>query len=198
MKKRLLLFVSALLWAASVQATQITYTAVLSGAAEVPPTGSPGTGLAIVNVDTVANLIQINVTFSGLTTNDVAAHIHCCTAAPGTGNAGVATTLPAFPGFPTGVTAGSYSSALLSLLDPGSYNPAFVTANGGLAGAEAALLAGLAADKTYLNIHTTAFPGGEIRGFLVEAAPTAVPEPATLLLLGTGLVGAGVRRYRRR
>jgi hypothetical protein len=50
-----------------------------------------------------------------------------------------------------------------------SYNPAFVTANGGTtAGAEAALLAGLEAGQAYLNIHTTMFPGGEIRGFLAS------------------------------
>ena len=48
-----------------------------------------------------------------------------------------------------------------------SYNPAFVTAHGGtVAGAEADLLAGLKAGQAYLNIHSSTFPGGEIRGFL--------------------------------
>ena len=60
------------------------------------------------------------------------------------------------------------------MTDASSYNPAFVTANGGtVAGAEAALLAGLHAGTAYLNIHTSMVPAGEIRGFLVEV-PTAV------------------------
>jgi PEP-CTERM motif/CHRD domain len=43
-----------------------------------------------------------------------------------------------------------------------------------------------------LNIHTSQFPGGEIRGQL-----QAIPEPATLLLMGTGLMAAiGVIRKR--
>jgi hypothetical protein len=53
------------------------------------------------------------------------------------------------------------------MLDLSSYNPAFVSANGGTAAsAEAALFAGIMAGHAYLNIHTTTFPGGEIEGFL--------------------------------
>ena len=77
-----------------------------------------------------------------------------------------------------------------------TYNPAFITAHGGtVAGAMAAFIAGLESGQTYLNIHTTQFPGGEIRGQL-----QAVPEPASLVLLGTGVTAAAgaLRRRRKR
>jgi hypothetical protein len=132
----------------------ITFTAVLSGANENPATGSPGTGFTTVRFDTVTQLLNVDVTFSGLTTPTTAAHIHCCISPPG--NAGVATTVPAFPGFPLGVTSGTYNMAL-DLTQASSYNPAFITANGGtVASAEAVFVAGFENDMTYLNIHTTA------------------------------------------
>jgi hypothetical protein len=173
-------------------ADPITLSAILSGANENPAIPTPGTGLAVVVVDPTAHTIQINVSFANLTTNTVAAHIHCCVAPPG--NTGVATTVPAFPGFPLGVTSGNYSSLVLSLQDAGTYNPAFVTAQGGLAQAEATLVNGLLNNMTYLNIHTVMNGGGEIRGALT---PAGVPEPSSIFLLGSGLFGFVLMRRRR-
>jgi hypothetical protein len=161
-------------------ADPMTFVANLSGANELPmPTPSPGTGLATVVLDPTAQTIQINATFSGLTSpNITGAHIHCC--APFGTNAGVATTIPVFPGFPLGMTSGTYSSQVFDLTQPLIYNPAFV-GMGTIAQAEAALIAGIENGQTYFNIHTSPnFLGGEIRGQL-----TAVPGP----IVGAGLPG---------
>jgi hypothetical protein len=69
--------------APAAHAAPLTFFANLSGASETPPTGSPGTGLATIVLDPVAQTLQVNATFSGLTTPDTAAHIHCCQIAPG-------------------------------------------------------------------------------------------------------------------
>lgn len=179
-----------LLAASSLHATIITYTAILNGLNESPPNASPGTGNATVVVDDFLNTLSVSVTFFGLTTNSTAAHIHCCTSAPQTGTAAVATQVPYFVGFPIGFTSGSYVH-VFDMTDSATWNPTFITANGGTAaGAEAALLAGLAAGEAYLNIHTTQYPAGEIRGFLV-------PEPATSGLVGLALISlACFRRHR--
>jgi hypothetical protein len=167
-----------MLSAPAANAIPMTFTADLSAANEVPPVASPGTGLATIVLDPTAQTLQVNATFSGLTSNSVAAHIHCC--APLGTNVGVATTVPAFPGFPLNVTSGVYSSEVFDLTMPLIYNPAFVTLQGGLAQAEAALIAGIEGGQTYFNIHTVNFGGGEIRGQL-----TAVPGP----IVGAGLPG---------
>ncbi len=143
------------------------FTAELNGANENPAVATPGTGTATVTWNTATSQMTVNVVFSDLTSGTTASHIHCCAVPPT--NAGVATTLPTFPGFPTGVTSGTYSHTL-DMTDPASYNPAFVSTHGGtVTSAEAALLAGLVAGQAYLNIHTTTHPGGEIRGVLLQA-----------------------------
>jgi hypothetical protein len=169
----------------------LSYEAYLSGPSESPANASPGTGYATVDYDNVANTLAVNISFSDLLGTTTASHIHGPTAVAGAGTAGVATTTPNFAGFPLGVTSGTYN-AVLDLTLATSYNPAFVTANGGTtAGAQAALVAALAGGKAYLNIHSTVFGGGEIRGFL-----SAVPEPATwaMMIAGFGLIGAAMRR----
>ena len=189
-------FVAALLFVArTADASQITLSGLLSAANENPPTASLGTGTAIAIVDNVAMTINLTVVFSGLTTPDTAAHIHCCVAQGG--NTGVATAVPVLPGFPLGVTSGTFINQTFSLLDPAFYNPAFITANGGtVASAEPVLLNGLLAGQTYFNIHTSQFGGGEIRAFLLPTVTT--PEPSTMILMSGGLASLLLRHRRSR
>ena len=190
MLKRLLMVVSAsvLLGASPAHAATIHFTTTL--APEVM--GSTGSGEALVTFDTDAHTLVVSFDFADLTGTTTVAHIHCCVDPPGT--VGVATYPGTFPVFPSGLTSGSYTSpSPIDLLLASSYTATFLTTFGGgtTEGAEAAMLAGLLDGRAYLNIHTTFAGGGEIRGFL-----TAVPEPATLLLLGSGL-GALLLRGRR-
>jgi hypothetical protein len=168
-------------------AATLTYVAALSGPNEAPPNMSPGTGFATVTLDTTAHTMRVEVDFTGLTGLTTASHIHCCTATPGTGTAGVATVTPTFTGFPGGVSSGTYDHTFDLTQGIGSptpaWNSAFINANGGsAAGAESAFLAGVIAGRAYLNVHSSDFPGGEIRGFLVEA-----PEPGTFMLGGAAI-----------
>lgn len=182
----LAMLVSMLVTTPLAHATIIKYAADLSGPA------SPALGSAFITIDDVLNTMSLDVTFSGLLGTTTAAHIHCCTAVPFTGNAGVATSLPNFVGFPLGVTAGTYLHTF-DMTDAASYSAGFITANGGtVAGAEAALFNGMLLGEAYLNIHTNVFPGGEIRGFL-----TQVSEPATFALFGVGMAGLLCQRRKK-
>ncbi len=172
-----------------VQGSVLVTTAELLGSSEASPNSSPGSGTATVTYDDTTHLLTVEVSFSGLEGNVTAAHIHAATAVPNAGTAGVATPVPTFPGFPGGVTSGTYSESF-DLTQASSWNPAFVTAAGSVANAEAALAAALMNETAYLNIHSTSYSTGEIRGFLVP-----VPEPgAAAFLGGLGLIGFGISR----
>jgi CHRD domain-containing protein len=131
------LFATAATWSMA-QAAVVTYKANLSAAAEVPPVQTAGRGAAAVNVDTTTGAVSWNVEYSGLTGPAAAAHIHCGAGAGA--NAGVAVPLGAGPNLPNPITGS------------GKMTPAQLTQ--------------LQAGQCYVNIHTAANKGGEIRGQL--------------------------------
>jgi len=188
--KKIIFSLALLALAPLAQAHTVIYFATLSGSAEAIPNASPAVGTATVTLDLDLVTMKVDVEFSGLLGNVTAAHIHGPTAVAGAGTAGVITMTPTVTGFPSGVTSGTYSQTFDMTL-ASSYNAAFITANGGTV--TTALNAGVAAldaGKAYLNIHTSSFGSGEIRGFL---AP--VPEPGTTVL---GLLSGAVLMRRRR
>jgi CHRD domain-containing protein len=108
--------------------------ATLDGKSEVPPTTSAGTATADIDYDAATKKLTWKLTYSGLTGPATAAHFHG--PAEDGKNAGVAVAIP---------NAGS--------------SP--VEGSATLTDAQAA---DLTAGKYYVNIHTAANPGGEIRG----------------------------------
>jgi hypothetical protein len=106
----------------------------LDGKAEVPPNTSAGKGTADLDFDAASKKLSWKLTYSGLSGAPTAAHFHG--PAEAGKNAGVAVAIP---------NAGS--------------SP--VEGSATLTDAQAA---DLMAGKYYINVHTAANPGGEIRG----------------------------------
>jgi predicted lipoprotein with Yx(FWY)xxD motif len=148
------------------------YFADLTGAQENPPvaTAATGKGLAVISAD--GNTITYLVTYSGLSGTLNAAHIH--TGAVGA-NGGVILPLAAGASPMTGTLTSAEFSASGSVTT--------------FAQAVAAIRAG----TTYFNLHTTANPGGEIRGQVgVTVAPPSsqVVKGRVIGSLGTLMVAA--------
>jgi len=142
----------------------------LLGVNETPPTPSPGSGTIDLIVDTSANDVQFTLAFSGLTGSSTAAHIH---EAP-VGVAGpVKVPLPLDSAL--GLTSGSVTGTGTPIA---GFNVADIVAT---------------PTNFYVNVHSSTFPAGEIRGQVIQCTPVSasVPQfsgPASLPLLAVVLI----------
>jgi hypothetical protein len=165
MNKHVVSLALATALSAGVASAQSTFEALLSGLNETTPNASPATGFGTVVLNAAQTQITVDESWSGLLASATASHIH--------GPAGVGTNAAVmfpFTGVPA-ATSGSIPQQVFAI------TPTEV----------AYLQSGL----LYMNIHTSVFPGGEIRGQLV-----LVPEPsaAALLALGAGATALALRR----
>lgn len=136
----------------------VTFKATLTGANENPVNTSAGTGTFTATLDTATNILTYDLTFTGLSAGVNNGHIHG-PAAVGA-NSGTTINFNTQPGatFSFGATSGTgHGVTILS-----SSNGITATMNGD--SLKKLLFAGL----TYANIHTTAIPGGEIRGQILK------------------------------
>ena len=141
---------------ALVAAADGTFTATLSGDQEVPPVSTSASGSATVTISADDTTLTYKVSYSGLSGDLAAAHIHL--GAAGT-NGGIL--LP----FKVGPSPLSGTLTQADFMATGN-----VTA---FAGAIDAIRSG----GTYVNLHTAANPGGEIRGQLKTLLNTATEDP---------------------
>ena len=124
---------------ATAQAQMVPFKATLSGGSEVPPVQSQATGAAAVNADAATKGVSWSVTYSGLSGPAAAAHIHC------------------------GAATGANAGVAVDIGKGGLNSP--IQGSGTMTDAQ---MADLQAGKCYINIHTAANKGGEIRGQLAH------------------------------
>ena len=127
-------------------AAATSYKATLSGSTEVPPTTSSGKGTATVTYDAATKKVTWQGDFSGLSGPATAAHIH----GPG--------------------EAGKNAGVLLPLSQKDVPFTSPFTGSATLPDDKAAALeTALSSGQAYVNVHTAANPGGELRGQLGKA-----------------------------
>lgn len=137
----------------------VTFKATMNGVSENPANSSTGSGFFTATLDTVTNAFIWDLTFTGLTSNVTAGHIHGPVQIASL-NAGTTINFASSPGatFSLGQTTGTaHGTATLT-----AATAITATINGD------SLKKLLFAAKTYANVHTVNYPGGEIRGTIVR------------------------------
>lgn len=127
-----------------------TYVATLSGANEVPARATSATGTATYVM--TGDLVTYSVTVNGLTAPVTGSHIH---SGPAGANGNVIV-----PYVFAAVTSGIVTSGTIDLSKP--------IANGDKSIPGDSLRTLLNNGGAYTNVHTSTFPGGEIRGQILK------------------------------
>lgn len=148
------------------QAETYLYSSALNGFQEVPQTNSFGIGVISLTLDdTTLSASGTGLVFF-LSGDPTDFHIH---------NAPYGSSGPVVLPIGPSAFSGNDVSFDITLPSVADFN---------------ALKAILDSENGYFNIHTAAFPGGEIRGQIASV----VPEPATMAVVGLGLLGMIRRR----
>lgn len=122
----------------------------MNGLNEVPPNNSPGTGKALLTFDDTTSMLTLTSgTYQDLLANSVGAHVHI-------GQAGV-------------------NGPIIIHLTHSNSTSGVLTGSGPL---NAQQITALFSAGLYINVHSTLFPGGEIRGQIL-----AIPSPGAIALL---------------
>ena len=124
-----------------------SYRVFLDGDQEVPPVATTGTGLADVTLDTSTGAVTITGTFQNL--------------------AGAMQSVVLHGTAPIGSTAGSVLTFNASGVTTGSFDGSLTLNAQGIQDMQAGLY--------YIDLHTDAFPGGELRGQIVQITNTQLP-----------------------
>ena len=143
MTTNLLRIVSLLMLAVRLAGAQTIYLTILSGAYESQPNDSSASGSARVILNAAQNQITVDATWIGLAASATGGYIHG-PAGPGTNTAVI------FILGISGTTSGSVTQLTFG-----------VTSN---------QIDQLQSGLFYVNVHSSTFPGGEIRGRLLPEA----------------------------
>ncbi len=169
MKQRTAIAILCFLVASVSHATVWNLSASLTGANENPPNASLATGSFLATLDDITGNLNGTISYANLTAGATASHIH----GPATAAQNGPVMVP-LPLNPLGLTSGSNSFS-------------FVLTSTQVQ----TVLDGL----TYVNVHDSVFPGGEIRGQIL--ATSSVPGPMAVIPFAGGLLVAFKKRRRR-
>jgi hypothetical protein len=140
-----------------------TFLSVIDGYQEIPTLSTTGRGLLVLHVASDESSIGYSLHYEALEGNVLQAHIHLGRPAF---NGGVMVFLCSNLGNgPAGTPTcpGTNEGSVSGMLDASAV-VAGAAGQGVAAGELDEVIAALRSSATYVNVHTTAYPGGEIRG----------------------------------